>query len=132
MMLAFLALSAMADDQDSIDYRQHVMKTLQAQSASIGMVLQHKAPAENLATHAKLLSLAAGTAKKAFDTKAAGGNANASVWASAADFAKRMDAMIGAADELAKTSTAAAAAPKYQAVLTTCKGCHDTYMAPKK
>jgi cytochrome c556 len=132
-MLVGLSIVASADEQDVIDYRQHVMTTLQEQTASIAMILQKKAPAENLGAHAKLLSLAAVTAKKTFDTKAPGGNAKPEVWSNAADFAKRMDALVAAADDQVKaTGNAQTASAKNQAVLAACKGCHDAYMTPKK
>jgi cytochrome c556 len=133
---ALLSLSfvAAADEQDSIDYRQHIMKTMQEQTASIAMILQHKGPAENLSAHAKLLALSAGTAKKSFETKAPGGNAKPDVWANAADFGKRMDALVLATDDLVKTANSGpqASAAKNQVVVATCKGCHDAYMIPKK
>ena len=123
-----------ADDQDTIDYRQHVMKTLGEQAASIGMILQQKAPAENFATHVKILAVSAAMAKKAFEPKVQGGDAKPEVWSNWADFAKKMDALAAATDELAKTAATggvAAAGPKVKDALT-CKGCHDTYRVPKK
>jgi cytochrome c556 len=133
LLAASLGRVAVADDQDSIDYRQHIMKTIGEQAASITMILQHKAPAENLATHAKLLALSAATAGKAFEPKAPGGNAKPDVWSNWSDFSKRMDAFVAATDDLAKATVGggAAAAAKSQAALA-CKGCHDQYVIPKK
>lgn len=125
---------AVADDQDSIDYRQHIMKTIGEQAASITMILQHKAPAENLATHAKLLALSAATAKKAFEPKAPGGNCKPEVWSNWSDFSKRLDAFVAATDDLAKAAASggvAAAGAKSHAALA-CQGCHDQYVIPKK
>jgi len=133
-VLAGACVPAIGDEQDSIDYRQHVMKTLQQQTSAIGMIIQKRAPAANLTVHAKVLALAAGTAKKTFETKAAGGGAKPEVWTNAADFAKRMEAMIAATDDLAKAAGGGPQAvnPKYQALMTTCKGCHDIYSVPPK
>jgi cytochrome c556 len=123
-----------ADEQDDIDYRQHIMKTLQEQAESISMIIQHRAPAENLGAHAKLLVLSAGTARKSFDSKAPGGNAKSEIWTNMPDFVKRMDALVAAADDLLKASGAGvqAASAKNQALMATCKSCHDVYMTPKK
>jgi cytochrome c556 len=134
LLAAGLGGVAVADDQDSIDYRQHIMKTIGEQAASITMILQHKAPAENLATHAKLLALSAATAKKAFEPKAPGGNSKPEVWSNWSDFSKRLDAFVAATDDLAKAAASggvAAAGAKSQAALA-CTGCHDQYMSPKK
>jgi cytochrome c556 len=123
-----------ADDQDTIDYRQHIMKTLGEQVSILGMMVQQKAPSQDFATHAEVLAMTAATAKAAFEPEIQGGNAKAEVWSQWADFEKRIDALVASTAELAKTAKsggAAAAGPKMQSALT-CKGCHDTYKVPKK
>lgn len=132
-VLAFGAASH-ADDQDTVEYRQHIMKTLGEQVAILGMMVQQKAPADDFATHVQALALTAATAKAAFEPEIQGGNAKPEVWSQWADFEKRIDALTVATADLAKTAKsggAAAAGPKMQAALT-CKGCHDTYRVPKK
>jgi cytochrome c556 len=117
-----------ADDQDVIDYRQHTMKTIGQQAATIGMILQKKAPEADLATHVQALALAASMALIAFEPKVQGGNAKPEVWAKWDEFQKRMmELQVNTAD-LAKVAKdgPAALAPKMQAALT-CKGCHDTF-----
>jgi cytochrome c556 len=129
-----LSAAARADNQDVIDYRQHIMKTLGEQSASIAMILQGKAPAENLAIHAQILAITSASALKAFEPKVPGGEAKADVWANYADFSKKMTELAANTADLAKTAQAGgldAAKPKIQAALT-CKGCHDTYREQKK
>src|ERR1700689_5683667 len=64
---------ARADDQDVIDYREHIMKTMGEQAAAISQILQQKAPAENFAIHVEILAVTAATAKKAFESKVLGG-----------------------------------------------------------
>jgi cytochrome c556 len=123
-----------ADDQDVIDYREHIMKTMGEQVAAISQILQQKAPADNLAVHVQILAVTATTAKKAFEPKVPGGEAKPDVWTHWSDFAKRLDDLTGATADLAKTaktSGTAAVAPKVQAALT-CKSCHDTYRVEKK
>lgn len=127
---AILPGIAFADDQDVVDYRQHAMKTLGEQVAAMGMMAQNKIPGDNFAVHAEILANAAATAKSAFTPKVAGGKAKPEVWAKWDDFAKRLDALAASAADLAKTAQQggmAAAAPKMQAALATCKSCHDTY-----
>jgi len=132
--LLIAPVSALADDQDVIDYRQHVMKTLGEQAAAIGMILEHRAPPENFAVHVQILAITAATAKKAFEPKVPGGDAKPDVWAKWADFAKRLDALAASTADLAKTAKdggLAAAEPKVATALT-CKNCHDTYRVPKQ
>jgi cytochrome c556 len=122
-----------ADDQDAIDYRQHIMNTMQEQVAAIDMILKQQAPAENFATHVKVLAVAASTAKSAFQPKVPGGEAKPEVWTNWTDFANRLDKLVEAIGDLEKTTISgglAAAGPKVQAALS-CKGCHDTYLSPK-
>ena len=125
---------ARADDQDVIDYREHIMKTMGEQVAAMSQIVQQKAPADNFATHVQILAITAARAKKAFEPKVLGGEAKPVVWAQWPDFAKRLDDLTAATAELANTAKAggvAAAQPKMQAALT-CKSCHDTYRVEKK
>jgi cytochrome c556 len=134
LSLLVLVTSVRADDQDVIDYREHIMKTMGEQADAIGMILEHKAPADNLATHVRILAISASTAKQAFEPKVLGGEAKANVWAQWPDFAKRLDALSAATSDLAKVATdggLAAVASKADAAFT-CKSCHDTYREEKK
>jgi cytochrome c556 len=127
------AAIAHADDQDVIDYRRHVMHTMGEQVAILDMILQQRAPATNLATHAQILAITASTAQKAFEPKVDGGEAKPEVWSQWPDFSKRLDELVAATDALAKsakTGNVGATAPKLKDLA--CKGCHETYRKPKK
>ncbi len=135
-LLAATTLSgvARADNQDVIDYRQHIMKTLGEQAQSLAMVMQGKAPAENVAIHAQLLAVTAATVEAAFKEKVAGGESKADVWAKWDDFAKRSKELSANMADLAKTAQAGgldAVKPK-MATAMTCKGCHEIYREQKK
>lgn len=123
---------AQADDEDVIDYRKHIMKTMGEQVAILGMILEKRAPATDVAIHAQILAVTATTAKMAFEPEIQGGAAKPDVWAKQDDFNKRMDVLVAATAELAKAAKdggAAAVGPKMKAL--NCKGCHDTYRVPK-
>jgi cytochrome c556 len=127
------ATPARADDEDVIDYREHIMKTMDEQAAAIGQIMQQKAPAENLAIHIQILASAAATAKKAFEPKVPGGQAKPDIWVNWPDFAKRLDELKAATAELAtsaKDHGLSVTASKIQAALS-CKSCHDTYRTEK-
>jgi cytochrome c556 len=74
LALTCLTAAAVADDQDAIDYRKHVMSTLGEQVAAIDLIVAKKAPADAFAVHVKTIAIAAGQAKLAFEPKVAGGN----------------------------------------------------------
>jgi len=132
--LACLSASALADDADAIDYRKHVMATLGEQLAAVDMIVAKKVPADSFAVHVKTIAVAASQAKLAFTPPVAGGSSKPTVWSNWADFSKRLDAMVAAADGLAKAAkdgNAATLGPKIRTALD-CEGCHRVYMVPAK
>jgi cytochrome c556 len=133
-VLVCATLPSRADDQDVIDYRTHVMKTLGEQMDAVGMILENKAPPDNFATHLKVLAVTATQAKKAFEPKVAGGNAKPEVWSNWADFSKRLDELVATTGELASAAShqsVAAVGEKLRSTLK-CKSCHETYRKPLK
>jgi cytochrome c556 len=140
LALAVLAAPVMAhaDDQDVMNYRKQVMKTMGEQSALMNMVAQGKVPADLFVSHVKTLHLAATQIKKAFEPKVVGdgstGSAKAEVWSNWADFSKRVDeqvAKLAALEKAAAEGGVAKAGPMIQASLD-CRGCHENYRVPKK
>ena len=133
-MLVCAALPTRADDQDAIDYRTHVMKTLGEQMGAVGMILDKKAPPDNFATHLKVMAVTATQAKKAFEPKVPGGNAKPEVWSNWADFSKRLDELVATTADLASAAqhdSVAVVGGKLRSTLK-CKSCHDTYRKPLK
>jgi cytochrome c556 len=130
-----LPLAAAAQEKEPpkdpvIAYRTEVMKSLGANAAALGAIMQKKvAYDQNIAIHAEAISLGARAALKAFEPKLAGGTAKAEIWDNWKDFSDRLKALDAAAADVAKTardSGPAAAQPKVMPMFT-CKGCHDTY-----
>jgi cytochrome c556 len=133
LILALAAFPGRADDQDVIDYRTHVMKTLGEQMGAIGMILENKAPPDNLGLHLKTLAVAATQAKKAFEPKVPGGNAKPEVWANWPDFSKRLDELVAAtADAASGGAHESVASVGARLKSVKCKSCHDTYRVPPK
>jgi cytochrome c556 len=130
----FAALPIRADDQDVIDYRTHIMKTMDEQLGAIGMILENKAPPDNFAAHLKILAITASQAKKAFEPKVPGGNAKPEIWANWPDFSKRLDELAAGTSDLATAAqheSVAAVGGKLRSVIK-CKSCHETYRLPLK
>jgi|SRR5882757_1179518 len=129
LAFTFVAGIAHGEDQDVIDYRQRIMKTLNEQAEIIGMILSKVIPTDNTAAHIETMAITAGTALKAFEPKVPGGEAKPEVWSKWPDFSKRMT------EFATKTANAAKAAkqsgPQAGLLIMTdtdlCKGCHDTY-----
>ncbi len=129
LAITLLPAIARADDQDVIDYRQHIMKTMGAQMTLISQILQKKAPPEDLATFTQILAISATTARGAFMPNVAGGKSKPDVWTNWADFSRRLDALVAGTDDLAKAAKSGdvtATASKVAAL--GCMGCHDVYM----
>jgi cytochrome c556 len=136
LVAIFLPAVVSADDQDVIDYREHIMKTLDEQAAAVGMILSTVVPGDNTAAHLQAIALTAQIALKAFEPKVPGGEAKPEVWSKWADFSKRMN-------EFAKNTAEAAAVAKEKAYddpalgekvvdALSCKSCHDVYRKEKK
>lgn len=121
-------------DKDIIEYRQHIMKTLNEQSAALGQILSATVPDNNTEAHIQAIALAASLALKAFEPKVQGGEAKPEVWSQWPDFSKRMTDFAQKTAEMAKVGREkgndAALANVVDAL--SCKGCHDVYRAEKK
>ena len=126
--------SAYADDKDVVDYRQHIMNTLNEQSGAVGQILSMAAPDDNLAAHLDAIALTASIALKAFQPKVPGGEAKPDVWANWPDFAKRMNEFAQKTAQAAKAAKEPGANGVNEMVIDalTCKACHDTYRHEKQ
>jgi cytochrome c556 len=125
---------ARADDKDVIEYRRHIMNTLNEQSGALGMILSAAVPGDNAAAHLQAIALTAATALKAFEPKVEGGEARPEVWTRWADFSLRMNDFAqktAAAAQVARDKGQDAALANILDALT-CKSCHDIYRDEKK
>lgn len=126
--------AARADDKDVIDYREHVMNTLNEQAAAVGQILSTAVPDDNVTAHLEAISLAASIALKAFEPKVPGGQAKPEVWSNWPDFSKRMTEF---AQKVAQATKTAQAGGKEEVMtniadILSCKSCHDVYREEKK
>jgi len=136
LLVIFLPAVVSADDQDVIDYREHIMKTLDEQASAVGMILSTAIPGDNTAAHLQAIALTAQIALKAFEPKVLGGEAKPEVWSNWADFSKRMNEFAKKTAEVAalgkgKGSDDPALGEKVVDALS-CKSCHDVYRKEKK
>ena len=133
---SMLVLPALAygDDKDVIDYREHIMKTLNEQAEALGMILSTAIADNNATAHLEIIALTASTALKAFEPKVPGGESKPDVWAKWPDFSKRMNefaAKTAEAARLAKEKGPKAGLSDIDNTLT-CKSCHEVYREEKK
>jgi cytochrome c556 len=136
LVAIFVPAVVSAGDQDVIDYREHIMRTLDEQSAALGLILSTVIPGDNTAAHLQAIALTAQTALKAFEPKVLGGEAKPEVWSNWADFSKRMNEFarntaLVAAQVKAKGYDDPALADNVVDALS-CKSCHDVYRSEKK
>lgn len=133
LALSLLPLGSTADDQDVIDYRKHIMETLDAQVAALGMIMAGAIPDDNVVAHLDIIAATAATALKAFEPKVEGGRSKPEVWAQWDDFSARMNEFAARTAAMAKTAHEQG---KDEALLQamdalSCKQCHDTYRVKK-
>lgn len=133
MTASALPIAALADDKDVIDYRQHIMKSLDAQTAAIGMTVSTQVPDTNLVAHTEAIALIAKTALKSFEAKVPGGESKPEVWAKWDDFAKRMNEFAQKSEAMAKAAKTGGTPVVMEMMVDalTCKGCHDVYREKK-
>ncbi|MGE4062860.1 MAG: cytochrome c [Rhodospirillaceae bacterium] len=124
-----LAPAFAAENQDVIDYRQRIMRTLDAQVAALGQILSGATPDDQVVSHLETIAEAAAQSLKSFEPKVEGGESLPVVWTKWDDFSAKMK------DFQQKTRAAAdtAKAQGKDAALTNildalrCKDCHDIY-----
>jgi cytochrome c556 len=126
--------SAYGDDKDVVDYREHVMNTLNEQSGAVGQILSGAVPDDNLVAHLDAIALTASIALKAFQPKVLGGEAKPDVWANWSDFAKRMNEFAQKTALTAKAAKEPGRSGVSEMIIEalSCKACHDTYRHEKQ
>jgi cytochrome c556 len=135
MALFFLGYepTAHADDQDAIDYRELIMKQLDAEAGALGMIVSGQIPPDSLSLQAKALAYSARSALKAFEPRVPGGEAKPEVWTKWDDFTKRMQVFAQKAEEMAKVSEGGNVQKVTELMIDAlpCKSCHDVYRQKK-
>jgi cytochrome c556 len=118
-----------AEDKDLIEYRQHIMKSLDAQVAILGMILSGAAPEDNLVSHLDTIALIAEGSLQSFEKKAPGGESSPAVWEKWPDFSQRMNTFAAATAKVAKIAREQGkdAIMGEIAAALSCKSCHDVY-----
>lgn len=134
VQMGLLVPLAHADDKDVIDYRQHIMNSMDADTQAVGQIVSGANPAKHLAGHLESIALSASVALKSFEAKVEGGKSKPEVWTKWDDFSKRMKEF---ADKTAKLANVAKAHSKDEqvngevmtelATALSCKQCHDAY-----
>src|SRR5581483_653164 len=135
MALAASPIVTMAapTDKEVIEYREHIMNTLNEQAGALGEILSNAIPDDNVVSHLDAIALTASTALKAFEPKVQGGEAKPDVWANWPDFSKRMNEFAQKTAEMAKMAHDQGKDAALSEVLDalSCKSCHDTYRKEK-
>src|SRR3974390_664663 len=134
LLLPGLPQAAHAENQDTIDYREAIMKQLDAEAAAIGLIVSGQVPADSLSLEAKALALSAKSALKAFEPKVPGGESKPEVWTKWDDFSKRMQTFGQKSEEMAKVSETGDVQRVTEMVTDAmpCKSCHEVYRNKKK
>lgn len=131
-MLAPVAASA--DDKDVIDYRQHLMNTLDAQSQIIGQMLSGVTPDKRGVGALEIIALTAKLSKGAFEPHVEGGQSKPDVWTKHDDFSKKMASFVENSAHVAEMAKKSSFQETISIMIDAlpCKGCHDPYRDPSK
>jgi cytochrome c556 len=134
LLVCTIVTPAQSADEDVREYREHIMKSLNAQAAVLGQIVSYAVPQDNLQAHLDTIALLASTALEAFEPKVPGGEAKPEVWSQWPDFSKRMREFAEKTAAAAKLGHTAAPEEALSIMLDgmDCKGCHDVYRAEKK
>ena len=127
--------AAHADDQDVIEYRQHIMIAMDEHAAMLGQIVSYAIPNDNVIVHLESLALIASTALKAFEPKVPGGEAKPEIWSDWVDFSEHMNEFsekISEAARLAKEVRGKDDALIDILDVMTCKSCHEVYREEKE
>lgn len=119
---------ARAEDADVIEYRQHLMKGLEAQFEAVMLILTARAPEAHILGHMEALEETASLVLKVFETKVPGGKALPKVWDDWSAFSatmKEFDERLKTAVAMTRTQGAAGALQGLEFV--SCQKCHDVY-----
>jgi len=133
-VMMWLPMAGHADNKDVVDYRQHIMKSMEQETAALGQILSGAGPADNTVAHMEAIALMASIALKSFEPKVPGGAAKPQVWKDWADFSRRMQEFADKSADMAKTGREQGAEQAAMKVIEAlpCKGCHDVYRDEKK
>jgi cytochrome c556 len=136
-MLSALSLAAVplfsavaqADDEDTIAYRKHIMKTLDEQTAAIGMIFSGAIPDTNLQLHLDAIATTAAMGLGAFEPNVPGGDSMPEVWSNWDDFAKRMNEFAAKTANMAKVAREQGTDHAAELAIDAldCKSCHKLY-----
>jgi cytochrome c556 len=138
ILAALLASAGAADaaspaDEDVIAYRQHIMHSLQEQTAALGKIMSGAVPDDNAVAHMQALALIASTALKSFEPKVPGGESKPEVWSDWPDFSRRMEEFVRMTAKMSQAAQEGGkdAGLEHAIAALNCKGCHDDYRKPR-
>jgi cytochrome c556 len=125
--------AASADEEDVIAYRQHIMNSLQEQTAALGKILSGAVPDDNAVAHMEALALIASTTLKSFEPRVPGGDSKPEVWGDWEDFSGRMQEFARLTAKMAQAAREEGkdAGLSHAIEALNCKGCHDVYRKPR-
>lgn len=133
MMITALPATSHAEDQDVIDYRQHIMKAMDAQTAAVGKILSFAIPEDQLPSHLETIAVMAGSALKSYEEEVHGGESLPAIWENWDDFSTKMKdfetKMIAVAEKAREGGREAIMGDIVLAL--SCKSCHDLYREKK-
>ena len=124
---------AAAEDKDTIQYRQHIMRPMDAQTAILGMALSGAIPEDNLVSHLETIAMIAQHTLASFEAKVPGGESSPDVWTKWPDYSERMKTFAANTARVAKMAKEQGKDSILGEIANalSCKPCHDVYRTKK-
>ncbi|MGE4061947.1 MAG: cytochrome c [Rhodospirillaceae bacterium] len=119
-------------DQDAIEYRKSVMRTLEAQFNAIAHIIAFEGPPQNLRSHLEAALITARTVLPSFQKRAPGGTSQPQIWEKWDDYtmhARQFEAAIAMAVEAAKHGDVSDVI--WYTDQVSCRQCHNKYQQPR-
>ena len=136
--LGIIGAATAQDEEGAIKYRQSVMKAVGGHTGAIAQIVKKNNPNKShLTPHADALEELMEMVPAAFEPKTSGGEtrAKAKIWTDASGFkeaAREAQTAARAFHEATESGNEGNIGRRLDALLKTCKGCHDEYREKKK
>lgn len=119
-------------DQEAIEYRKHIMNTLDSQFKAIAAIVAFNGPAENLRSHLEAALVTADMVGPSFEKRMPGGTSQSYLWDQWSDYTRHMrqfEAALAMAIEAAKFGSVTDVV--WYTDQISCRKCHDIYRLPR-
>jgi cytochrome c556 len=129
MALAVITVTSQAEDENVIEYRQHIMASMNAQALILGKIVSTAIPNDQVIEHLETIAILSETSLKSFEAEVPGGESSPDIWSNWEDYTQLMNEFSNNAKGAAASAHVNGKETALNSILNvlTCKQCHDKY-----